>query len=141
MYNKTALIGLMIALASTNAMADGIAIEPGNWEMTTTMNAPMLTQPKVNTVTECIEESEITPEAMTDEMDSGCTFDARVIEGDTMKWSVDCQAAGGSTRGEWEATSHGDTLTGSGTITVDIQGQSMEMQMSWEGKRLGDCEM
>ena len=139
MLNKMTPVAALLALISFNVMADGIAIEPGNWEMTTTMNMPMLSQPKVNTITECMDKSEITPETLTDEMDSGCVFDARVVHGNTMKWSMDCEADGGSSRGEWEATSFGDTLTGSGTITIDVQGQTMEMLMSWEGKRTGDC--
>jgi len=57
-----------------------------------------------------------------------------------MKWSMDCIAQGGASRGEWEVTSHGDTLTGGGTITVDMQGQAIAMTMQWDGKRVGDCE-
>jgi hypothetical protein len=57
-----------------------------------------------------------------------------------MKWSMNCDAQGGTTRGEWEVTSHGDTLTGEGTITVGMQGQSMVMDMKWDGKRVGDCD-
>jgi hypothetical protein len=140
MFNKAPFFALILVLVSFEATAEGIAIEPGKWEMSTTMNMPMLSQPKVSTVTECMEESELSPEKMTDEMDSGCTFDARVVENNTMKWSMDCVADTGSSRGEWEATSHGDTLTGSGTITIDVQGQSMEMLMSWEGKRVGECD-
>jgi hypothetical protein len=30
-------------------------------------------------------------------------------------------------------------LTGEGTVTVDMQGQSMVMAMKWNGKRVGDC--
>jgi hypothetical protein len=140
MRNTNLLFAMMLVLLPIKALADGITIEPGQWEMTTTMTMPMLTEPKVSTVMECMDESEVSPEKMTDEMDSGCTFDARVVEGNTMKWSMDCVADNGSSRGEWEATSHGDTLTGSGTITITMQGQSMDILMEWDGKRVGDCE-
>ena len=101
----------------------------------------MLPQPRVTTELECIEESEISPEAMTDEgMGSGCTFDTRIIDGNTMKWSMNCDSEGGASRGEWEVTSHGDTLSGEGTITVDMQGQSMVMTMDWSRERVGDCD-
>jgi hypothetical protein len=46
---------------------------------------------------------------------------------------------GGTSHGEWQATSHGDRVEGSGKITMTMQGQTMEMNMSWLGKRVGDC--
>ena len=74
------------------------------------------------------------------EMDSKCQFSPPEIEGNTMKWSVDCPTEGGTSRGEWEATSSGDSVVGKGKIVVSFQGQTMEMDMGWEGKRIGDCE-
>lgn len=122
------------------AWADGIPVEPGLWEMTSTMNMPMLPQPRVNTVTECMEKSEISVDDMGgEEMDPECNFETSQVDGNTMKWSVDCPMEGGSSRGEWEAVSGGDTVTGNGVLTVSMPGQTMEMQMSWEGKRIGEC--
>jgi hypothetical protein len=108
--------------------------------MTSTMNMPMLPQPRVNTVTECMEKSEISVDDMGgEEMDPECNFETSQVDGNTMKWSVDCPMEGGSSRGEWEAVSGGDTVTGNGVLTVSMPGQTMEMQMSWEGKRIGEC--
>ena len=132
---------LLFCLFSISAIAEGITIEPGRWEMTSTMNMPMLPQPRVNTDVECIHESELSPEAMTeDSMDSGCSFDTMMVDGNTMKWSMDCTLEEGASHGEWEVTSHGDTLSGDGTVTVDVQGQAMVMTMAWEGKRIVACD-
>jgi len=141
MKGKNIYLALLFSLVSTSIFAQGVPIEPGMWEMTSTMNMPMLPQPRVTTEMECIEESELSPEKMTEEdMDTSCTFDTRVVDGNTMKWSMDCNVEGGTTHGEWEVTSHGDTLTGEGTIAVDMQGHSMVMNMKWDGKRVGDCD-
>jgi len=141
MKRKYLFAALLIGLVSGPVLAEGIPIEPGKWKMTSTMRMPMLPQPRVTTELECIEESEISPEAMTDEgMGSDCTFDTRIIDGNTMKWSMNCDSEGGASRGEWEVTSHGDTLSGEGTITVDMQGQSMVMTMDWSRERVGDCD-
>lgn len=122
------------------ASADGIPVEPGLWEMTSTMTMPMLPQPRVTTVTECMRKSEISMDEFSDEnMDSGCTFNPPQIDGDTMKWSFDCPVDGGTSHGEWEATSGGDTVSGNGKITMSIQGQTMEMVMNWQGRRIGEC--
>lgn len=141
MKGKYRCLAVLFSLVLSSVFAQGIPIEPGMWEMTSTMKIPMLPRPRVTTNMECIGESELSPEAMTEEdVDSNCTFDTRVVDGNTMKWSMDCVAKGGASRGEWEVTSHGDTLTGGGTITVDMQGQAIAMTMKWDGKRVGDCE-
>jgi hypothetical protein len=141
MKGKYMGLALLISLVSSSVFAEGIPIEPGMWEMTSTMNMPMLPQPRVTNSKECIEEDELSPETWNEEdMDTSCTFSNRVVDGNTMKWSMNCNAQGGATRGEWEVTSHGDTLTGEGTVTVDMQGQSMVMDMKWDGKRVGVCD-
>ena len=130
----------MLVLVSFQAAAEGMTVEPGTWQMTSTVNMPMLSTPKVTTTTECIEEGEISPESMTEGMDPSCVFDTREIADNTMSWSLDCDTAQGKTHGEWEATSHGDTLSGEGVITISVAGQEMAMNMSWEGERIGPCE-
>ncbi len=141
MKGKSIGIALLFSLVSIPIFAGGIPIEPGLWEMTSTMTMPMLPSPRVSTNTQCIDKDELSPETMNQEaMDSNCTFTSRTVDGNTMKWSMACDSKGGASRGEWEASSYGDTMTGGGTITVDMQGQSMVMTMKWDGKRVGDCD-
>ena len=130
----------VLVLISISALAEGIPVEPGLWKMTSTVNMPMLPQPRVTTVTECMEKSEITMDEVGGEgMDPNCTFDMAQVDGNTMKWSVDCPVEGGTSHGEWQATSGGDTVTGEGSLTMSFQGQTMEMTMAWEGQRIGAC--
>ena len=139
MIRARIILGILF-FATPAAWADGIPVEPGMWEMSSTMNMPMLPQPRVTTTTECIRESEISMDDMgSGEMDPNCQFEMAQIDGNTMKWSFDCPVEGGTSHGEWEATSSGDSVTGKGLITMSFQGQTMEMTMSWEGKRIGDC--
>jgi len=140
MMIKTSIILGTLFLAAPSAQADGIPVEPGMWEMSSTMNMPTLPQPRVTSTTECIRESVISMDDMGDgEMDPNCKFDMAQLDGNTMKWSFDCPVEGGTSHGEWEAISSGDSVTGKGVVTISFQGQSMEMTMSWEGKRIGDC--
>lgn len=130
----------VLVLISISALAEGIPVEPGLWKMISTVNMPMLPQPRVTTVTECMEKSEITMDEVGGEgMDPNCTFDMAQVDGKTMKWSVDCPVEGGTSHGEWQATSGGDTVTGEGSLTMSFQGQTMEMTMTWEGQRIGAC--
>jgi hypothetical protein len=140
MFPRILLLATLIALPLSTAVAEGIPIEPGEWKITTTMEMPMLPQPRVQTQTHCFSESEISPESMSmEDLDPRCTFDSEV-DGSTMKWSMEGPAEGGSSRGDWTATSGGDTVKGNGVITAEFQGQSMVMNMSWDGARIGDCQ-
>jgi len=131
---------LATLLAAPAAMAEGIPVEPGLWEITSTMKMPMLPEPRVTTVTECMEKSEISMDDMGGEgMDPNCSFDVSEIDGKRMKWWFDCPVEGGTSHGEWEAVSEGDTVSGNGVITMSFQDQTMEMTMEWAGKRVGDC--
>ena len=130
----------VLLLVSFPAGAEGIPIEPGLWKMTSTVTMPMLPQPRVTTVTECMEKSEISMDDVGGEgMDPNCTFEMAQVGGDTMKWSVDCPVEGGTSHGEWQATSGGDSVKGEGILTMSFQGQNMEMTMAWEGQRIGAC--
>ena len=137
---RTCIVLGMLFFTVQAAWADGIPVEPGLWEMSSTMNMPMLPQPRVTTTTECMTESEISMDDMGGEkMDPNCQFEMAQIDGNTMKWSFDCPVEGGTSHGEWEAISTGDSVTGKGVVTMSFQGQTMEMSMAWEGKRIGDC--
>jgi len=127
-------------LTAPVAMAEGIPVEPGLWEMTSTMTMPMLPEPRVTTATECMEKSEISMDDMGGEgMDPNCSFDLAQVDDKTMKWSFDCPVEGGTSHGEWEAVSEGRSVTGKGLVTMSFQGQTMEMTMDWAGRRIGDC--
>jgi hypothetical protein len=129
-----------LLLASWTVQAEGIPVEPGLWKLTTTVTMPMLPQPRVTTVTECMDKSEISMDDVGgDGMDPNCTFEMAQVDGNTMKWSVDCPVEGGTSHGEWQATSGGDTVSGEGLLTMSFQGQTMDMTMTWEGQHIGGC--
>jgi hypothetical protein len=137
---KVSLVTISLFFTSVAAGAEGIPIEPGLWEMTSTIQMPMLPEPRVNTETECMEKSVIAMDDIQSEgMDPNCNFETKQVDEKTMQWSFDCPVEGGTSHGEWEATSHGDRVEGGGKITMTIQGQDMEMSMNWVGKRVGAC--
>jgi hypothetical protein len=46
----------------------------------------------------------------------------------------------GSMQGQWEFISEGDSISGNGTMSANYNGQEMGFEMTWEGKRVGDCD-
>ena len=131
----------VLATVSTPVLAEGIPVEPGLWEVTTTMTMPMMPTPQVMTVEECFKDEIMDMDDMsTDDLDPNCEFDLAQVDGATMQWSIDCPVEGGGTmHAEWVATSGGDTVEGEGKMTVSVAGQTMDMQMTWAGKRTGAC--
>ena len=139
MKRKILLMVTLTAFAST-ALAQGIPVEPGLWSITTTMNMPMMPQPQTVTVEECFEDEVMDMDDMAmDDLDPNCTYDLGQVDGNSMRWNIDCPMEGGTSHAEWLATSGGDTVQGEGKISISINGQNMEMNMNWTGKRIGEC--
>lgn len=135
------MLGLTVSLFSTAAVAGGISIEPGMWETTMTMEMSMIPQPQVHSSTECISESELNPDDFKVDEDSPCDIADVVTDGNTVSWAIHCPSDGGmSMDGQWSMTSHGDTLTGGGSMSGGSDAMQIEMNIKWEGKRIGDCE-
>lgn len=135
------LLSTILMLPLTPLMAEGIPLDPGLWEMTSTVNMPMMPAPRVTTETQCMETGEMSPDAMADD-ESDCAYEIEKIDGNTMSWTIECPSEMGTAVGRWTATSGGDTLTGEGEMTFSGGGMpdEMVMTMSWDGRRVGDCE-
>ena len=140
MTKRTCIVA-SLAIFAAPALADGIPVEPGMWKITTVTEMPMLPGPQTMTIEECYQDDVLDVDEMSaDEMDPDCTFDTVQVEGNTMNWTIDCPVEGGTMHAEWEATSSGDAVDGSGKITMEVMGQNMNMTMSWRGERVGDCQ-
>ena len=135
------LTGLAAVLISGAGHAAGVAIQPGKWEMTSTMTMTMMNQPQTNTVQQCIEEDELNPESFNMDQDNPCKFSDIKVDGNSASWSIVCPTQGGMTMdGTWQFTSNGDSITGSGSMSTEMSGQTIGFDMNWSGKRIGDCD-
>ena len=130
-----------IFLLSTSLLsaADSIPVKPGMWETTMTMTSPMFPQPRVETVTECVEKTEFSVDDLMPADQSDCTITESSVDGNTLNWKMQCQMQGGSGEGGGTFISNGDTGTGEMYMNMKMQGQSIEMQNSWKGKHIGPC--
>jgi len=134
-------VGLASVLMTATAMADGLTVEPGKWEMTTTMKMNMMPEAKVNTSTECIKDSVLDPKEFDMDKDNPCIISDMSIKGNSANWKVSCPFEGGmSMDGQWNITSNGDSITGGGNMAAEVSGMKMDMKMSWEGHRVGACD-
>ena len=141
MQFQTILTALAALILVNTSHAAGVAIEPGQWEMKSTMTMTMMPQPQSTTTVECIEDDALNPETFNMDKDSPCAITDVNFKGKTASWNINCPTEGGPVmEGQWEITSNGDTLTGKGTMTTEFSGQKMGFNMTWEGKRIGDCK-
>lgn len=138
---KSLLSALLVLAASPASQADGVAVEPGLWEMTTTMTMPMLPEPRTVTSTDCVEDAELDVDEMSGEgLDPDCTLDVSQPDDRTLRWNMDCPVEGGGTSlAEWQVTSNGDSVAGTGSIRMTVMGQEMTMDAVFNGRRIGDC--
>ena len=135
------LTGLATVILASTASADGVSINPGMWEMTSTMTMSMMPQPRSTTVKECIKDSELSPESFNMEEDNPCNITEMSVDDNTARWSINCPTEGGPVmEGHWEFTSKGDSISGNGTMSAEFSGQTMGFVMTWEGERIGNCE-
>jgi hypothetical protein len=134
----SSLTSIFFAMTATAA---GVSINPGQWEMTTTMTMTMMPQPRTTTVVQCLEDAELDPENFNMDEDNPCEISEVIFDGNNASWSITCSTDIGMVmQGQWEFTSSGDSITGSGSMFAEIGAQKMDFNMNWEGKRIGDCE-
>jgi hypothetical protein len=126
-------------LVATPAIADGVRMDPGRWEFHNTAQMPMGMQPRSTVTTECVTESEIDPKRFM-QNSAGCSLTDMKADGSSMTWNVSCPGPEGAMTGRGELHSSGAGMNGKMTMTMSHQGQTMEMAVTWEGKRLGPCE-
>ncbi len=137
---KKPVWGALLFLPAFVAAADGVPMTPGKWEMKMTMEMSMLPQPQVKTYTECITEDQLNPDHFKMDQESPCDISDMEIDGNTVSWSISCPGPAGNMTGSWEFTSNGDSVVGSGSMSASMGTMSMEMDMDWEGTRIGDCD-
>jgi hypothetical protein len=135
----TLTLSSSLVLSATTMAADSITIEPGMWEVTTKMTSPMSPQPRVETSKECMKDASISPDDLAPNDGDGCSITESDISGNAMNWSMQCTSPGGVMTGGGNFTSNGDSGHGSMTMNMKIEGQSFDMQMEWQGKRIGSC--
>jgi hypothetical protein len=137
----TLTIASLLTLSTAHqAMAeDGVTIEPGLWEVSTTMTTPMSPKPLIQTEQECIKDSKISPQDIAPSDNGECSMSDINVSSNTLSWSMQCNTPGGAMNGQGAFESKGDSGSGNMTMNMNIEGQSFSMEMVWKGHRVGSC--
>ena len=129
-----------LALVLVAAAASAQSMQPGEWEFTSTLSSPVLPQPQVSTINECISEADAKDPTRFSGRDQaqGCTVTPGARGADSYSWTLSCPQQG--------MTGTGHITFGPGMIVSDVrmtvaaQGQKMDMQSRTTGRRLGPCK-
>ncbi len=134
------LMGLAPALAalslSSTAMAAGVPITPGLWEIKTQNS--MLGTEEVNQ--QCMQDAVFDPAAILGD-EEGCELSNETVSGNSIDYDLACVDEGqqGSATGHFSFTIDGDQGNGNVDMTFNVGGETMNMQYSMAATRIGDC--
>jgi len=137
MHSRTALRlilagGLALAwLGAGHARAEGLAIKDGLWE--TTMKNPM-TGERVSR--ECLKGTTLDPGSMLEGQDD-CTMTEQNIDGNTLTFTMTCTESSATVEGRMFVD--GDQGGGEMHMNFDVDGRKMDMTLTWDAVRVGDC--
>ncbi|MGH8616070.1 MAG: DUF3617 domain-containing protein [Burkholderiales bacterium] len=113
------------------------AMDPGEWQFTTTMSAPNMPKSQVMTNTRCIKKEDAGDPSryMNDaKKQSDCKMTSNKKSGDTYSWEMSCPSSGMQGTGTVKQTA--TTME----AEMTMKGQKMEMRSQTVGKRLGACK-
>ena len=123
------------ALAAPAFAADPNPVKPGKWQWSMQMEIPGMPfkMPPVK-FTHCVTEEDAKSAIPQNKKDKDCTVAEYEVDGQTIRWTVDCPKQ--KTKGKGEITYTDDSMTGK--MEMDADGQTMTTK--YTGKRLGDCK-
>ena len=134
---KAALFAVSLAFAVPAAAQ---TMEPGEWQFTSTMTSPMLPKPQSSSVTRCVSKADAEDPTRFSAADQ--LPDCQVKPGNrtagSYSWTMSCPKQG--MQGAGQAKFGGATLESEMRMTMDAQGQKMEMFTKTSGRRLGPCK-
>ncbi|MDY6943921.1 MAG: DUF3617 family protein [Pseudomonadota bacterium] len=133
---RSGLLTVLLLMAA-NAHAETIKVKPGKWQVESTSSNPFTGDRKYSN-TQCIEKEEFDP-AKEMAKSAECKLLSHDIKGNTMNWTMSCNTEGVVMTAKGHFQSKGDTASGEMTMNADMGGQPFTMKMTWNGKRIGDC--
>lgn len=119
------------ALWPQDARAEGLPIRDGLWQ--TTMRNPMTGE---RTSRECLKDAVLDPQSMLEGQDD-CQMTEQALDGNTLTFTMVCAGNSGTAAGRMFV--EGDQGNGEITMQFDMGGREMNMTMSWDAVRVGDC--
>ena len=133
-----ALILVLVALIATPLLAEAPPQKPGKWQIRMEMEMPGMPMkvPPVTTSVCLTEEDLKDPEsAVPNDPKSNCEVGDYEIDGNTVRWTIDCPEQ--QMKGSGEITFNDDGTSYKGTMKMTVAGQ--EMSTKYTATHQGAC--
>ena len=130
----------LIALLTAALPAAAQSMDPGLWELSSTMSSPALPKPQSATVTHCVSKEDAANPAriVSGPSTQKCTITPGARTSDSFEWAIACP--------EQRMTGTGKLRYSRRAMDADLQivvepqpGQKMAMQTKVSGRLLGPC--
>jgi hypothetical protein len=130
---------LLVASSFTASAQQGM--QPGEWELTTTITSPMMPQPQTATVKHCIQKEDVAdPSRWMGGKPPGSDCSLTPLERDASgaTWEMACPSSGFKGRGR--ARFAAGMLDSEMQMSGMQEGKKFELQTRTRGRRLGPCK-
>jgi hypothetical protein len=136
-FSPSVAAALTFLSVGSAAVAEGLPITPGLWEMTS--QNPMTGEDDV--LEECMSDGVFDPISMMEET-QGCTFSNETVSGNSIDYDMTCTdpEMPGAMTAQFSFTIDGDQGSGNVDMRMEMNGQTaMSMSTSVTARRVGDC--
>jgi len=128
---------LAFLLAAMPALAQ--KVEPGEWQITSTVTGAMFPKPQIRTEAHCMTKGDVDdPKRWLGQMGADCTVTPTKQGADHYSWTVACpkSAMRGSGNMRWTRT----TMDIDMDLASEKQGKKVEMRSKVSARRVGPCK-
>jgi len=134
------LIGLLVIATVLTAPAQAApAFQEGEWQITSQTEIPGIPfTPPAMTMRQCLTIKDRIPQGK--DASGECKVTDVSNSGDTVRWTMRCGDANGTTEAKGEVTYSGRIMKGVSHITTSGRGGSMQMTSRMKGRRIGPCQ-
>jgi hypothetical protein len=116
----------------------------GLWEITSVSNNTLMPQPVTARIKRCVTERDAQNACGLNQLSGGRNRDCQIVDmqvsGNTATWSMTCDGSHFTGQGSGKSTFTADEYHGTFDMTASLQGNTMQMNTTFTGKRLGVCK-
>jgi len=136
--SRTLLIVLALLAAPASVLAEGMQVQPGLWEFSSSLPEPLGGDSGGQVYRTCVRDQTITPERVMAERKE-CRIWNAVVKGPSVRWKMRCDTPAGPMSGTGSLHSTGSAVAGSVDMTMEIGSLEIPMTGQFHGRRVGAC--
>jgi hypothetical protein len=135
---RSLLLALALLAAPVAAFADGLQVEPGLWEFSSSLPDQLGGEAAGGVYRTCIRDRSVTPERVMAERKE-CRITNAVFTGPSARWRMRCETPAGPMNGSGAVRSTGSAVAGSLEMTMAVGGFEVPVSGGFRGRRVGAC--